>query len=140
MDKSHCCTSARINSRCFLLISFKAFPTDFRRYSLLCALCLLISSIANKGLFLKNGRLVQILNPSVTARITFGLLSFNHSSMSSKDVSYPLCLQTFLVLANFYQCLFALSENKVHYYPLLPIYPIPLLPTFGLDRLHIQTT
>ena len=131
-----------------LAISLKAFPTDLRRYSLSWVLCLLINAIATDGFSLKNGRLVQILNPSVTARITFGLLSFSHSSMRGKETSYPLCLQTsskafasiFFAHANSHRCLFVLSENEMRYYLLLPICPISLLPTFGLDRLHAQTT
>ena len=93
LDTSHCCTSCRIISACFLLISLKAFPTDFRRYSLSCPLCLAIRAIATVGFSLKYGRLVQILNPSVTARITLGLVLFIHSLMRGKDASYPLCLQ-----------------------------------------------
>ena len=75
-------------------MSLKAFPTDFLKYLLSCALCLPINAMAIDGFSLKNGRVVQILNPSVTARITFGLSSFSHSSMSGKDASYPLYLQT----------------------------------------------
>lgn len=132
LDKSHCSTSFRTNSECVLLISLKAFPTDFRRYSLSCALCLTIRAIATDGFSLKNGRLVQILNPSVTARITFGLLSFSHSSMRDKETPSPLCirklhrkpLQVFPARANFYQYLLVLSENKVHHYSSQPISPI----------------
>ena len=75
-------------------MSLKALPTDFLRYLLSCALCLPINAMAIDGFSLKNGRLVQILNPSVTARITFGLSSFSHSSISGKDTSYPPHLQT----------------------------------------------
>lgn len=50
LDKSHCSTSCRINSACFLLISLKAFPADFRRYSL-CVPCASDRAIATDGFF-----------------------------------------------------------------------------------------
>lgn len=45
--KSHVLSSSTINSLCFLLISFKAFPTDFLTYSLLSFVYGEISSTKN---------------------------------------------------------------------------------------------
>jgi len=68
----------------------KKFPTDFLTYSLSSFLSEEINSIAFWGLSLKNGRLVQILKPSVTALRVFALPLLIHSCIvgtALRDIS-----------------------------------------------------
>src|SRR5205814_1793376 len=77
-------TSQAANSRltsslCFLLMSRKALPTDLRTCSLSSSFSALNRLTATSGLALKYGLLVQILNPSVAALLTLGLMSHSQS-------------------------------------------------------------
>lgn len=92
-ETSHFCSSALTISLCFLEMSRKAFPTDLLTYSLSSSFKWLRNRTAVPGWSQKYGLPVQILNPSVTARRTFGFESASHSLMTGSACSYPRSAQ-----------------------------------------------